>query len=292
MEGVARRMGLTSRRAGDELPERLAVNGVELAWAEWGSGSGAPLVLCHGFTGGAIDFSLQIPALAERRRVIALDLRGHGRSTKTHDANSYSVSQLADDLNLFLDLAAGEPVDLVGHSMGGLVSMTAVLRRPDLAHSLVLMDTSAWSFLPADASLRKLVHNFMAKFDPARGVPSRVGGSPEDALIAAATPDDWRTFRDELYAGMDAWAYKALGSALMADDAGGTLPAQLPSITCPVTVLVGEHDHPLVDQAPELAAAVAHGRLAVIPGAYHSPQLTHPDEWRAALEEHLAVVHA
>jgi pimeloyl-ACP methyl ester carboxylesterase len=67
---------------------------------------------------------------------------------------------------------------------------------------------------------------------------------------------------------------------------------QLPSITCPVTVVVGEHDHPLVDQAPELASLVTDGRLTVIPGAYHSPQLTHPDAWRAALEEHLTVAAA
>ncbi len=278
----------------DELPERVALNGVELAWGEWGTGGGVPLVLCHGFTGGAIDFSLQIPALAERRRVIALDQRGHGRSTKTGEAGaaSYTVAQLADDLCVFLDLVAGEPVDLLGHSMGGLVVMTAVLRRPDLVHSLVLMDTSAWAFLPEDDGLRTLVHNFMAKFDPARGMPRRIDGSPEDALIRTTTPEDWQARRDALYLGMDAWAYKALGSELMADDAGAPVAGSLASITCPVTVLVGEHDHPLVDQAPALSAAVAHGRLAVIPGAYHSPQLTHPDEWRAALEEHLAVVHA
>ena len=46
----------------------------------------------------------------------------------------------------------------------------------------------------------------------------------------------------------------------------GSLRAQLPSITCPTTVIVGEHDHPLIDQAPELAAEVADGRLTVIPG--------------------------
>jgi pimeloyl-ACP methyl ester carboxylesterase len=53
-------------------------------------------------------------------------------------------------------------------------------------------------------------------------------------------------------------------------------------------VIVGEHDHPLVDQAAELAAAVADGRLSVIAGAYHSPQLTHPADWRAAVGAHLA----
>ena len=69
----------------------------------------------------------------------------------------------------------------------------------------------------------------------------------------------------------------------------GRCAARLPSIACPTTVIVGEHDHPLVDQAPELAAEVADGRLTVIEGAYHSPQLTHPSEWRAAVEAHLGL---
>jgi pimeloyl-ACP methyl ester carboxylesterase len=270
-----------------DCTERISVNGVELAWGEWGPEGGVPLVLCHGFTGGAIDFFLQIPKLATERRVIALDLRGHGQSTKTGDVVSYTIAQLADDLTGFIDAVVGGPVDLLGHSMGGIVSMTAALARPDLMHSLVLMDTSAWSFLPTDAAVRKLVHDFMAKFDPARGVPSRMGAGPEDALIEAATPEDWRAARDALYGQMDACAFKGLGSALMAEGVG-SLRDSLPSITCPVTVIAGEHDHPLIDQAQELAAAVANGRLAVIPGAYHSPQLTHPDAWRAAVDAHLA----
>ncbi len=73
-----------------------------------------------------------------------------------------------------------------------------------------------------------------------------------------------------------------------AADDDASLRARLPSIACPTTVIVGEHDHPLVDQAPELAGEVANGRLTVIPGAYHSPQLTHASEWRAAVEAHLA----
>ena len=68
--------------------------------------------------------------------------------------------------------------------------------------------------------------------------------------------------------------------------------AASPEISCPVTVIVGEHDHPLVDQAPALSAEVADGRLVIIDGAYHSPQLTHPDEWRAAVEAHLTRVGA
>ena len=53
----------------------------------------------------------------------------------------------------------------------------------------------------------------MAKFDPARGVPSRMSAGPEDALIAAGTPEDRRAARDTLYQDMDAYAFKALGPA-------------------------------------------------------------------------------
>jgi pimeloyl-ACP methyl ester carboxylesterase len=119
-------------------------------------------------------------------------------------------------------------------------------------------------------------------------------GGPEDTLIEAATPAAWRTEKDAIFAGMDAYAVKALGTALMTDVAeeAGSLRADLPSITCPTTVIVGARDHPLADQAPALASEVAHGRLSVIKGAYHSPQLTHAAEWRAAVEDHLVWVAA
>ena len=101
-------------------------------------------------------------------------------------------------------------------------------------------------------------------------------GGPEDVLIAAAVPPEWQKQKDAIFTGMDAYAVKALGSALWTEipDGPGSLRSRLPSITCPTTVVVGEHDHPLVEQAPKLAAEVADGRLTVIEGAYHSPQLT------------------
>ena len=106
-------------------------------------------------------------------------------------------------------------------------------------------------------------------------------GGPEEPLIEASTPDEWRKEKDAIFAGMDPYAVKALGAELMGDaaDDDHSLRAKLPSIACPTTVIVGEHDHPLVDQAPELAGEVADGRLTVIPGAYHSPQLTHAAQW-------------
>jgi pimeloyl-ACP methyl ester carboxylesterase len=273
--------------------ETFHANGVDLAWSERGASSaGTPtLVLCHGYTGSALDFSLVVDSLAGDRRVVTLDQRGHGHSTKTGHLEGYTIDQLSADLAAFLGTVGEGPVDLLGHSMGGRVVMGTVLARPDLVHSLLLMDTSAWSFLPADKQVREFVTGFIDAFDPADGMPAPPNlGGPEDTLIEARTPTAWREERDGIFAGSDPYAMKALGVALLGGTAGTdtSLRAKLPSIACPTTVIVGEHDHPLVDQAPELAHEVANGRLTVIPGAYHSPQLTHAPEWRAAVEAHLA----
>jgi pimeloyl-ACP methyl ester carboxylesterase len=273
--------------------QSLSVNGIELAWSDRGSGAAGtpPLVLVHGFTGSSHDFALVADDLAVDRRVVLLDQRGHGHATKTGGLEGYTIDQLVSDLAAFLDALGDGPVDLLGHSMGGRVAMGLVLSRPDLVSTLVLMDTSAWSFLPPDDSIRQLVKAWIESFDPAKGMPESMSlGSPEDLLIEERMPVSWQKEKNTTFAGMDAYAVKAFGMALMADVAEGeaSLRAELPSITCPTTVIAGEHDHPLVDQAPELADLVANGRLAVIDGAYHSPQLTHPEDWKNAVRAHLA----
>jgi pimeloyl-ACP methyl ester carboxylesterase len=273
--------------------ETLHVHGVDLAWSERGSSpAGTPtLVLCHGYTGSSHDFALEVDALAAHRRVVTLDQRGHGHSTKTGHLDGYTIEQLSADLTDFIDAVGEGPVDLLGHSMGGRVVMGLVLARPDLVRSLILMDTSAWSFLPPNEETRALVRGFIDAFDPAGGMPATLSlRGPEDVLIEERTPAQWRKEKDAIFAGMDPYAVKALGGVLAGDvaDHASSLRAKLPSIACPTSVILGEHDHPLVDQAPELANEVADGRLTVIAGAYHSPQLTHAPEWRAAVEAHLA----
>ena len=272
----------------DELTRRFRVNGVELAWDQWGEeNSGAPLVLCHGFSGSAHDFALHTDALAIDRRVLAMDHRGHGRSTKTRDLASYSLGQVAADLVALLDAEGGGPVDLLGHSMGGVIALRVALDRPDLVRSLILMDTSAWSFRSDDVKVTTALASFLERFDPADGLPTMADpNAPEDVLIAARTPAAWQERKQDLSAGFDPYALKALGVELFSGPI--SVRDRLGEITCPVTVIVGANDHPLVDQAAELAAEVADGILIVIDGAYHSPQLTHDDEWRAAVLGHLA----
>ena len=60
----------------------------------------------------------------------------------------YSIDRLTADLIALLEPEVRAPVDLLGHSMGGAMSLRVTLARPDLVRSLILMDASAWSFVP------------------------------------------------------------------------------------------------------------------------------------------------
>lgn len=267
------------------LRRRVPVNDVELAWDEWGDGPGTPLLLVHGYTGSAHDFALQVEGLSERRRVIALDLRGHGGSSKPGRLDAYSLVQMRADVEAFIDTVVQQPVDLLGHSMGGYLMAWLTVERPDLVRSLILMDTSGWAFGRPEETAPFTA--FLTAFDPAASAMPASPPGPETALVEAATSPEWRSVKASADTAVDPCAFKALGLELI----GGNVPSVKPhlaAVTIPVTVIVGSEDHPFVDQAGELAGAFPHADLDVIDGAYHSPQLTHPGEWRAAVETHLA----
>jgi len=271
-------------RAVISLRRRATINDVELAWDEWGSGPGAPFLLVHGYTGSSHDFALQIDGLAERRRVVALDLRGHGRSAKLHRLDAYSMDQLRADVAELITTVIGEPVDLLGHSMGGYLTAWLTIERPELVRSLLLMDTSSGPFGLPD--VRAVLAEVLQGFDPAGPPPPAGPPGPETALVEAATPPEWRDLKASAELSCDPFAIKALGLELVSDDLPPTTP-RLGDIAVPVTVLAGSEDRPLVDQVEPMVAGLADAEAVIIDGAYHSPQLTHPAEWRAAVERHL-----
>jgi pimeloyl-ACP methyl ester carboxylesterase len=260
--------------------QRFSVDGVELAWGE--RGSGRPLVLVHGWTGSAHDFTLHIDELSKHRHVFALDHRGHGDSTNTGVADSYTIARLAADLEAWAEAVIGEPFDLLGHSMGGRVVIDFALKRADLVNSLILMDTTAWRMnidLPVEEWLAKMSDADICSY------LTTEANNPEDIAIRAAVPSQWLDDNMGGKRAVDPIAARQLGFEIFATDPPNA--ERLAEIACPVTVIVGELDHPFIDHAPALTAGVANGLLTVIPGAWHSPQLTHPTKWLAAVNQHL-----
>ncbi|WP_217567052.1 alpha/beta fold hydrolase [Streptomyces sp. GbtcB7] len=113
------------------------VGGVRLVCQVWGQESAAPLVLLHALGENSTDWAEVMPALARGRRVYALDLRGHGRSDWPGE---YSLELMRADVLRFLDVVGLGTVDLIGHSMGGVVAYLLAQERPERVSRLVLED--------------------------------------------------------------------------------------------------------------------------------------------------------
>jgi pimeloyl-ACP methyl ester carboxylesterase len=116
---------------------RLKVGDIEVFYMRYGTGE--PVLLLHGGFFMAEDWVGQIPALSENHTVIAMDTRGHGRTTLGSKPLSYS--QLSDDAAGVIEQMGLGPVHLVGWSDGGTAALGLALRRPDLLKSLVLLGT-------------------------------------------------------------------------------------------------------------------------------------------------------
>jgi 2-succinyl-6-hydroxy-2,4-cyclohexadiene-1-carboxylate synthase len=270
---------------------RVRVGAIEIAYEEHGAG-GRPFVLVHGFTGSRDDWREVLPRLAAQGRTLAPDQRGHGDSTNTGDAATYTLPQLADDLLAFLDAAGVARCDLLGHSMGGMVAQLAALARPERVASLILMDTSAEpiaratrGFFEAGGRIAR-ESGMQALFDLARRAAQSGPGPSKPVLrtIERLGADAyWERIRRKMLA-MDPIAFATLGVALSGE--GGTVD-RLAEIACPTTVLVGAEDEPFRRPAEVLAAGIPGARLVVIEDAHHSPQLENPEAWLDAVTAHL-----
>jgi pimeloyl-ACP methyl ester carboxylesterase len=117
------------------LEERFAeVRGCRLRYLV--GGVGEPLMLVHGLGGGAANWLALAPLLLPDRRLLVPELPGHGGSAPLPAAPSLNV--YADRLGLLLEHEAMAPAAVVGHSLGGAISLRLAIRRPGVVSSLVL----------------------------------------------------------------------------------------------------------------------------------------------------------
>jgi len=117
--------------------ETVEVAGRTLQFVRQGDGAGAPILFLHGFGGDRLGWMFNQSALAESFGTIALDLPGHGGSTK--DVGGGTVDDLAGAVAGFLDALSIERAHLVGHSMGGAVAIALAASSPARVGSASLL---------------------------------------------------------------------------------------------------------------------------------------------------------
>jgi len=236
-------------------------NGVRIRYLE--RGSGAPVVLVHGFT-GAIERSWiatrVLPDLARDHRVIALDLRGHGGSGKPRDPVAYN--ELGEDIIRLLDHLAIPRAHVVGYSLGGIIVAKLLTTHPERFITATLG--------AASHRRSRSTRSDQAAEDAARELEI---GLPYRTLILATAPTDElppseevlrRTSRD-IVALNDPLAHAALyraRRALIVTD------AEMKAVRVPALAIVGSADSALA-RVKALNAAWPAMKLVVVDGAVH-----------------------
>lgn len=248
---------------GGHLEPEPVFGGVIHTW-EVGPTEAPLVVMVHGLGGSAEDFAEIARRLSARFRVVGVDLPGFGRSSK-HDA-AYTPERFA--LALEQQLHQRGPFDLVGHSMGGGVSMVLAARYPHLVRRLVVIDAAGVLHGSVIAA------SMVGELAPTLTQRNLLQGAVQQALTQRMLePNEvlHSSFKRKLVLGSDPNRIAALGLGVY--DFG---PA-MDRVRSPTLVLWGAEDQiaPL-RAAKMIARRIRSARLHVLPGVGHVPMRSAP----------------
>jgi pimeloyl-ACP methyl ester carboxylesterase len=237
------------------------------------TGSGPPLVLVHGSLNDHNIWSAVVPAFAERFTVYAMDRRGRGESGPPA---AHALERQFEDVVAVIQ-AAGEPVDLIGHSYGAHCALGAAVIAPERVKHIVLYEPPT-----IDAARRGLGEAFGAD-DPSDAVAAfmeHIGLTRAEVTALKATP-----FFGYLVSFARTMPHEA---AALGND--GFDPARFGSLTMPALFLVGsitqEHLGEVLRQLK--ASSMPHAKWVTFEGQGHGAQLTAPKEFTDTVLEFLA----
>ena len=221
---------------------------VEIAYLD--EGEGDPIVLVHGFASNK-EVNWVMPGWTaalrrDGRRVIALDNRGHGQSTKLYDPADYHTDIMAGDVAALIEHLDLRRADLMGYSLGSRISAVLAARRPELVRSVIL----------GGAGIR-LIDN--------AGLRDEIAESLEMPSLPDVTDPMGKRFR--AFAEQTRSDLRALAACLRGSRQAVRME-DITSIRAPALVAVGTKDD-ITGSPHELAALMPNGRGLDIPDRDH-----------------------
>jgi pimeloyl-ACP methyl ester carboxylesterase len=236
----------------------VAVNGAHIWRAAFGAGD--DVVMLHGGLAHSDYWGLQAAALAQRRRVLVIDSRGHGRSDNAN-GQPFSYRQMADDVIAVMDQLKIAKAAIVGWSDGAIIGLEIAMRFPERVDRLFAF---AANYNPE--GLRDVGESAVFQAFIARAAGEYRARSP--------TPDGFAVLR----AGVERmWATQPRYSE-----------SALRRIMTPVLVVDGDHDEAIrPEHTRALAALLPNARLLIEPGVSHFAFLQASERFTAALEAFL-----
>ena len=224
-------------------------------------GDGTPLILLHGGLGSTVNWGNQIPVLSRQYKVIAVDSRGHGRSTFTEQRISYTL--MASDVVALMDYLGIEKAHILGWSDSGIIGLDLAINHPDRLNKVIAFGANySPSGVRADIGESEKINDFMEK-------------AAKDYQTLSPDPARWDPFLGNI---SQMWASEPNFTA-----------EQLGSITVPVLILDGDNDEAIyTEHTRGMAGLIPTAKLTLIPGTGHFAMWEKPDEINAVILEFFA----
>lgn len=247
-------------------------DGCQLHYEEYGQGK--PLVLVHGLGSSTRDWEYQITELAAHYRVVAIDVRGHGRSDKPRER--YSMAAFADDVAALIEHCRLGRVHLVGISMGGMIGFQLAVDRPELLASLTIINSGpeVKAKSPRDyieIAKRWSLSRLLSLETIAKALAKLLFPKPEQGELRSKIEQRWPQ--------NDKRAYLASLDAII----GWGVRERISTITCPTLVITADHDYTPVAQKQAYVEQMQHARLVVIEDSRHATPMDQPQRFNSCL---------
>ena len=242
---------------------------------------GAPIVLLHCFSCSMQWWDPVVPALNEKHRVVRVDLLGHGGSEKP--SSGYSIEEQAQLVAAALNEIEVEGAVVAGHALGGAVATALAEQSSQLVDRVVIVDEAPddrYGEVPfiARLGLVPVIGQAMYRLTP----DFAVKGALESAFapgfdVESGFEDPDRVVDD--FRAMTYTSYHEIAAGEGDYTDASPLDERLKSALVPLLVIFGEEDQ-LIDSGPasEAYREVPGARIALIPGAGHSPNVEKPEE--------------
>ena len=260
------------------------VNGVNLNYEV--AGQGPVLVFLHGMTGSTQDWANQIPVLSPNHKVIALDMRGHGKSAAPKTEADYSISIFAEDVLGLLNLLGINKCCLVGHSIGGFIALQFALTHQDRLAGLVLVDTSSGQFGKEQNSSHQLSRKLI-ELASSKGVEAAfdydVSHNPMRIARFKNHPELREVARQKvLRTSVEGYIYGPT-----AFPKWQPVTSRLSEITIPTLIYCGEEDVTFAGAVKVLETGIVGSELVTVPGVGHNPHEEAPAIFNQSLVKFL-----
>jgi pimeloyl-ACP methyl ester carboxylesterase len=243
------------------------------------AGSGDVLLLVHGFPLDRSMWADQVAGLSDIRRVVAVDLRGRGKSPA--EGEGWTVDDYADDLAETIDLLGVSAVDIAGLSMGGYVVFAFLRRHGGKARSVILVDTKAG----ADTAEAKEGRTKTAALVREQGTGALIEGLFPKMFAPRVSP----VVTERMRVVFENTPGAAAGNDAIAMRERPDSTSDLGGISIPALVIHGEEDQLMpIDGAREMAAAIPGAKFVGIASAGHMAPVENPKAVNDAMREFLS----